>query len=169
MTHDADVPRPSDIPDELIDQLLQGYKEPQDLIGETGLLKQLTARLIERALQGEMTSHLGYEKHGRSAGNSRNGTTSKTLKTDQGPIEIEVPRDRDSSFDPQLVRKRQTRFAGFDAKILALYARGMSTRDIQGHLEEMYGVEVSPDLISRATDAVIEDVIAWQNRPLDPV
>lgn len=163
---------PARIPDALIDELLKGYQKPEDLVGENGILKQLRARLIERALQGEMTAHLGYEKHslaGRGSGNTRNGTNSKTLKTDDGPMEIEVPRDRRGTFEPQLVKKRQTRFTGFDDKILALYARGMTTRDIQSHLEEMYGVEVSPDLISRATEAVMEDVVAWQGRPLDPV
>jgi putative transposase len=123
-------------------------------------------------MQAEMTDHLGYEKHAaesRSLPNARNGTRTKTLKTDQGELEIEVPRDRESTFEPQLVKKRQTRFTGFDEKILALYARGMTVRDIQGHLEELYGVDVSPDLISRATSAVMEDVIAWQNRPLDAV
>ncbi|MBK9386660.1 MAG: IS256 family transposase [Planctomycetes bacterium] len=160
------------IPDELIDQLLSGYKKPEDLTGESGILKQLTARLIERAMQAEMTEHLGYEKHapeGRGAPNSRNGTRAKTLRTDHGELEIEVPRDRASSFEPQIVKKRQTSFTGFDEKILALYARGMTVRDIQGHLEELYGVEVSPDLISRATSAVHEDVLAWQNRSLDAV
>jgi len=158
--------------DELIDQLLVAYEKPEDLTGETGILKQLTARLVERALEAEMTDHLGYEKHdvaGRGSQNSRNGTRTKTLKTEQGPVEINVPRDRDSTFDPKLVKKRQTRFTGFDEKILGLYARGMTVRDIQGHLEELYGVEVSPDLISSATSAVMEDVVAWQNRPLDAV
>jgi putative transposase len=160
------------IPDELIDQLLSGYKKPEDLTGETGILKQLTARLIERAMQAEMTEHLGYEKHapeGRGVPNSRNGTRTKTLRTDQGELAIDVPRDRAGTFDPQIVKKRQTSFTGFDEKILALYARGMTVRDIQGHLEELYGVEVSPDLISRATSAVHEDVLAWQSRPLDAV
>jgi putative transposase len=160
------------IPDELIDQILANYEKPEDLTGEGGLLKELTARLISRALEGEMTDHLGYEKHaldGRGTTNSRNGTRSKTLKTDSGEIEITVPRDRDSSFEPEIVKKRQTRFAGFDEKILALYARGMTVRDIQGHLEELYGVEVSPSLISSATSAVMEDVQAWQSRPLDSV
>jgi putative transposase len=169
MTKKSDRDR---IPDELIDQLLATYEKPEDLTGETGILKQLTARLIERAMQAEMTEHLGYEKHaaeGRWVPNSRNGTRTKTLKTDQGELDIEVPRDRDSSFEPQLVKKRQTRFPGFDEKILALYARGMTVRDIQGHLEELYGVDVSPDLISRATSAVMEDVVAWQNRLLDTV
>ncbi len=160
------------ISDDLIDQLLASYEKPEDLTGEGGILKELTARLISRALEGEMTDHLGYEKHapeGSASSNSRNGRRPKTLKTDQGEFEIEVPRDRDSTFDPKLIKKRQTRFAGFDEKILALYARGMTTRDIQGHLEELYGVEVSPSLISSATSAVMEDVIAWQSRPLDPV
>jgi putative transposase len=120
-----------------------------------------------------MTEHLGYDKssapRGRGASNTRNGTTAKTLRTEFGDVPIDVPRDRDGSFEPQLVKKRQTRFAGFDAKILALYARGMTVRDIQGHLEDLYGVEVSPDLISRVTLAVMEDVVAWQNRPLDAV
>jgi putative transposase len=158
--------------DDLIDQLLADYKTPEDLTGKDGILKQLTARLVERALQAEMSGHLGYDKHdpsGRGSGNSRNGTGSKTLKTELGAVEIEVPRDRDGTFEPQLVKKRQTRFKGFDEKIVALYARGMTVRDIQGHLEELYGVEVSPDLISRATSAVMEDVLAWQGRPLDPV
>ena len=161
------------IPDEVIDQLLAGYSRPEDLTGKDGILKQLTARLVERALQAEMTEHLGYDRgsapRGRAGGNARNGTTAKTIKTELGDVPIEVPRDRDGSFEPQLVRKRQTRFAGFDAKILALYARGMTVRDIQGHLEDLYGVEVSPDLISRVTSAVMEDVVAWQNRPLDAV
>lgn len=123
-------------------------------------------------MQAEMTDHLGYEKHdpkGRGTPNSRNGTATKTLKTDHGPMEIEVPRDRDGSFEPQLVKKRQTRFTGFDDKILSMYARGMTVRDIQGHLEELYGVDVSPDLISRVTSAVTEDVVAWQGRALDAV
>jgi putative transposase len=162
----------SPFPDELIDQLLAGYSSPEDLTGKDGILKQLTARLVERALQAEMTDHLGYDKNdpkGRGSGNSRNGTGSKTLKTDLGAVEVEVPRDREGTFEPQLVKKRQTRFKGFDEKIVALYARGMTVRDIQSHLEELYGVEVSPDLISRATSAVMEDVIAWQSRPLDAV
>jgi putative transposase len=158
--------------DELLDELLANYTKPEDLTGKDGILKQLTTRLVERALQSEMTEHLGYEKHdpkGRVLPNARNGTSAKTLKTDQGPLEIEVPRDRDGTFEPQLVRKRQTRFTGFDQKILGMYARGMTVRDIQGHLEDVYGVEVSPDLISRVTSAVVEDVAAWQNRPLDAV
>lgn len=163
--------RASSIPDELIDSLL-GSCDPKELLSEGGLLSQLTSRLVERALEAEMTEHLGYEKHGvegRGSGNSRNGTSSKTLKTSFGEAEVETPRDRAGTFEPQLVKKRQTRLKGLDEKIIALYARGMTVRDIQGHLEELYGVQVSPDLISRATSAVIEDVRAWQSRPLDQV
>src|SRR4051794_12067508 len=163
---------PSPFSEELLDQLLAGYTKPEDLTGKDGILKQLTARLVERALQTEMTEHLGYEKHdpkGRGTPNSRNGTSPKTLKTELGEVDIEVPRDREGSFEPQLVKKRQGRFTGFDNKILGMYARGMTVRDMQGHLEEVYGVEVSPDLISKVTSAVVEDVTAWQNRPLDAV
>src|SRR5580698_6125897 len=156
----------------LIDKLLADYEKPEDLIGENGLLKQLTKALVERALQAELTTHLGYEKHdpeGHNSGNSRNGVSSKRLKGEFGTVEIEVPRDRQASFDPKLVPKGQTRFQGFDEKILSLYARGMTTREIQGHLEEMYQVEVSPTLISNVTEAVIEEVKAWQTRPLDAI
>jgi putative transposase len=155
---------------ELIDKLLADYQKPEDIIGENGLLKQLTKALVERALHAELTTHLGYEKHSREGneqGNARNGASSKRLKGEFGTVEIEVPRDRQASFEPKLVPKGETRFAGFDDKILSLYARGMTTREIQGHLEEMYQVEVSPGLISNVTDAVIEEVKAWQTRPLD--
>ena len=157
---------------ELIDKLLGDYRKREDLIGENGLLKQLTKAVIERALQAELTTHLGYEKHspeGHNNGNSRNGVSAKQLKGDFGEVQIEVPRDRQASFDPKLVGKGQTRFVGFDDKILSMYARGMTTREIQGHLQQMYGVEVSPALISNVTDAVIEEVKAWQTRPLDAV
>ena len=157
---------------ELVDRLLSDYKKPEDIIGENGLLKQLTKAIVERALSAELSTHLGYEKHaaaGRGSGNSRNGASSKRLKGDFGTIEIAVPRDRVGSFEPQLVPKGTTRFAGFDEKILSLYARGMTTREIQGHLEEMYQVEVSPTLISNVTEAVIEEVKAWQGRLLEPV
>ena len=157
---------------ELLDELLAGYTTPEDLTGPGGLLKRLTGALVERALEAELTDHLGYVPHapeGRSSGNSRNGTSKKTLQTEQGPIPIEVPRDRDGSFVPQLVKKHQRRFAGFDDKILSMYARGMSVRDIQAHLSELYGTEVSPDLISSVTDAVIGEVQAWQSRLLEPV
>jgi putative transposase len=154
----------------LIDNLLKDYKTPEEILGDNGLLKQLTKAVLERAMQAELTEHLGYEKHdaaGDNSGNSRNGKSRKTLKGEFGNLPIEVPRDRDSSFDPKIVPKGQTRFDGFDDKILSLYARGMTTREIQGHLEEMYQVEVSPSLISSVTDAVIEEVKVWQNRPLD--
>jgi len=160
------------IPAELLDQLLANYTKPEDLTGEDGLFKQLKKALIERALGAELTEHLGYEKGdpaGRGSGNSRNGASSKTLLTEEGEVAISVPRDRAGSFKPQLIPKGQTRFDGFDDKILSLYARGMTVREIQGHLTELYGIDVSPDLISRVTDAVLEEVRDWQNRPLDPV
>lgn len=154
----------------LIDNLLKDYKTPEEILGDNGLLKQLTKAVLERAMQAELTEHLGYEPHqaaGDNSGNSRNGKSRKTLKGDFGKLPIEVPRDRASSFEPQIVPKGQTRFSGFDDKILSLYARGMTTREIQSHLEEIYQVEVSPALISSVTDAVIEEVKVWQNRPLD--
>jgi transposase-like protein len=160
------------IPAALLDQLLANYTRPEDLTGEDGLFKQLKKALIERALGAELTEHLGYEKGdpaGRGSGNSRNGVSAKTLLTEDGEVAISVPRDRDGSFEPQLVAKGQTHFNGFDGKILSLYARGMTVREIQGHLTELYGIEVSPDLISRVTDAILEEVRDWQNRPLDPV
>jgi hypothetical protein len=146
-----------DIRDEVLDELLSGYEKPEDLLGDDGLLKRLKKALIERALGAELTVHLGYEKGdpgGRGTGNIRNGYSKKTLKTDDGNVEIEVPRDRQGSFEPQLVPKGETRFDGFDDRILSLYARGMTVREIQGHLQDLYGIEVSPDLISRVTDAV---------------
>jgi putative transposase len=155
---------------DLIDQLLKDYKKPEDVLGEHGILKQLTKAVLERALQAEMTEHLGYEKNspaGNNSGNSRNGKSKKTLKGDFGHLPIDVPRDRNASFEPQIVAKGQTRFEGFDDKILSLYARGMTTREIQQHLQEIYQVEVSPALISSVTEAVLEEVTAWQNRPLD--
>jgi putative transposase len=160
------------ISDELLDQLLAAYQGPQELTGPDGMLKRLTGALVERALETEMTDHLGYEPHaleGRGSGNSRNGSNPKTLTTEQGEIAIEVPRDRNGTFEPKMVKKHQRRFTGFDDKILSMYARGMSVREIQGHLEEIYGTEVSPDLISQVTDAVLDEVAAWQSRPLDAV
>jgi putative transposase len=158
------------LPADLIDSLLSGYKKPEDLIGENGLLKQLTKALVERALDAEMEAHLGHAKNDtvtNPAGNTRNGKSSKKLKGEFGELPIEIPRDRHGSFEPQIIPKHQTRWTGFDDKILSLYARGMTVREIQGHLEEMYGTEVSPTLISSVTDAVIEEVKAWQSRPLD--
>jgi putative transposase len=150
--------------------LLANYKKPEDLIGEDGLLKQLTKALVERALQAEMAEHLGHGKHEpveNVAGNTRNGKSRKTLKGDFGELPLEIPRDRHATFEPQLISKHQTRWTGFDDKILSLYARGMTVREIQGHLEEMYGTEVSPALISSVTDAVLDEVKTWQSRPLD--
>lgn len=161
-----------EIKKEVLDELIKDYKKPEDLIGETGLLKQLTKALLERAMSAELTQHLGYEKHdpaGYNSGNSRNGTSPKTIKGDFGEMAIETPRDRNGSFEPQILPKHQTRFDGFDDKILSMYARGMTTREIQGHLREMYGVEVSPALVSEVTDAVLDEVKTWQNRPLEPI
>ncbi|MCB2167039.1 MAG: IS256 family transposase [Deltaproteobacteria bacterium] len=158
--------------DALIDDLLQDCDDPQDILGKNGLLKQLTKRLVERTLEAELTDHLGYEPNapqGRGSGNNRNGKNQKTIQSDSGPLQIEVPRDRNGSFDPQLVKKRQRRLKGFDEKVIALYARGLSTRDIQGQLQELYGVEVSPTLISNVTATVMDEVRAWQSRPLSAV
>src|SRR3954454_5171202 len=157
---------------DLIAQLLKEYTKPEDIIGENGLLKQLTKALLERAMAAELKDHLGYEKHdpaGHNSGNSRNGKSSKKLKGDFGEFELETPRDRNGTFEPKIVGKGQTRFTGFDDKILSMYARGMSVRDIQAHLKEIYAVDVSPTLISNVTDAVVEEVRAWQTRTLDPI
>jgi|SRR5579862_5897487 putative transposase len=157
---------------EVLDELIKDYKRPEDLIGEKGLLKQLTKALLERAMGAELTYHLGYEKHdpeGYNSGNSRNGSTAKTVKGEFGELDIETPRDRNGTFEPQILKKHQRRFDGFDDKILSMYARGMTTRDIQSHLQEMYGVEISPTLVSEVTDAVWEEVKTWQSRPLDPL
>jgi putative transposase len=157
---------------ELIDNLLKDYKNPEDLIGEDGLLKQLTKQLLERAMAAELTDHVGYEKHdpaGHRSGNSRNGSSAKTIKGSFGRLPLEVPRDRNGTFEPQIIEKHQTHFTGFDANIISLYARGLSTREIQQHLEEIYHVEVSPTLISSVTDAVIDEVKTWQNRQLEAI
>jgi putative transposase len=162
----------SAIDPKILDELLKSYAKPEDLLGEGGIVEQLTKALIERALQGELTHHLGYEKHsveGYGSGNSRNGASRKTLKGKKGKIEVEVPRDRTGEFEPQLIKKNQRRFDGFDEKIISLYARGMTVREIQGHLEELYGIEVSPGLISSVTDEVLDEVKAWQSRPLEKV
>ncbi len=158
--------------DELLKDLMKNYKKPEDLIGENGLLKQLTKAMVEMAMKAEMTNHLGFEKHdpaGKNSGNSRNGNSKKTIKGEFGNIEIAVPRDRNSTFEPVIVPKGETRFTGFDDKIISMYARGMTTRDIQAHLQELYGVEVSPTLVSQVTDAIIEEITLWQNRPLEEV
>ena len=203
----------------LLDQLLKDYQTPEQILGENGILKQLTKRLAERALQAEMTHHLGYAKHdyqgkadketlddfinhkpdnelledelssaeeennqsandetttlaGKSArkkSNARNGTTKKTVRTDFGHIELDVPRDREGSFDPQFVKKHERTLNGFDDKVISLYSRGMSTRDIQAHLKEIYGVDVSSTFISTVTDSVLDEVKQWQQRPLESV
>jgi len=160
------------IDNELIDNLLKNYKKPEDLIGENGLLKQLTKQLLERAMAGEMTDHVGYDKHdaaGNNSGNSRNGKSAKTIKGTFGELALETPRDRNGTFEPQIIEKHQTRFTGFDKNILSLYSRGLSTREIQQHLEEIYGVEVTAGLISSVTDEVLDEVKTWQNRQLDAV
>ncbi|MHC2389068.1 transposase-like protein [Bradyrhizobium liaoningense] len=163
----------TDFSPEILDQLLAGGSlKPEDLAGEDGLFRRLKKALLERALGAELTHHLGYEKGdpaGRGSGNSRNGTSSKALLTDDGEIEIEVPRDRAGTFEPVIVAKGQTRFDGFDEKIISLYGRGMTVREIQGHLAELYGTEVSPDLISKVTDAILDEVREWQSRPLEAI
>ncbi len=161
-----------EVPEELLAKLLADYKKPEDLIGENGLLKQLTKLLVEKALDAELTEHLGHDRHEpvvNTGGNTRNGKSRKTLKCEFGELPIEVPRDRKGTFEPQLIPKHQTRWAGFDDKIISLYARGMTVREIQSHLEEMYGTEVSPSLISSVTDAVADEVKTWQARPLDAI
>lgn len=156
--------------DELIDQLLAGCDDPKEILGKKGLLHQLQKKLVERALEAELEHHLGYAPHERtSTANARNGRTKKTVKTGTSELEIEVPRDREGSFEPQLVKKRQRRLEGFDEKVLAFYARGMSTREIQAQLEEIYDIEVSPTLVSNVTHAVLDEVRAWQSRPLSSV
>jgi putative transposase len=161
-----------ELPDELIDELLAGARTPEEVTGPDGLLQQLTRRLVERAMDAELTEHLGYERGAAppgGAGNTRNGTSPKTVHTEHGSVRIEQPRDRQGSFEPQIVPRHQRRFAGFDDKIIALYARGLTVREIQRHLAEIYRVEVGHDLISRVTDAVLADVKAWQARPLEDV
>jgi putative transposase len=158
--------------DELLDELLGGARTAQEIAGPDGLLGHLTRRLLERALEAEITEHLGYE-HGHAppggTGNARNGRPAKTVLTEQGTVRVRSPRDRNGTFEPQIVAKRQTRWVGFDEKVIALYARGMTVRDIQAHLAEIYATDISPDMISRITDAVLADVKAWQTRPLDSV
>ena len=155
---------------ELVDELMKIVRNPDDLFGPGGVFQRLKAALMERMLDAELTEHLGFEKNaveGRGRGNSRNGYTTKTVKTESGPVEVRVPRDRLGTFEPKLIAKYQRRLPGFDEKVLALYARGMSVRDIQSHLQELYGTEVAPELISRVTDAVIDEMREWQSRPLE--
>lgn len=155
-----------------IDEMIRDVKTPEQVFGTDGLLKQLSKKILERMLEAEMTHHLGYDKNsieGNNTGNSRNGKTQKTVKTDTGELTLEVPRDRNAEFDPQIVPKRKFRLAGLDKTVLSLYARGMTVRDIQSHLEELYATKISLDLISKVTDAVIEEVKEWRNRPLNSV
>jgi putative transposase len=166
------VPKDRPISNELLDELLAGASTEEEIAGPGGILGQLTKRLVERAMEVELTDHVGYEPHQEPPGgaeNQRNGTSPKTLVTEHGQVRIDAPRDRDGSFEPKIVRKRQRRFVGFDDKILALYSRGLSTRDISAHLQEIYGVQVSRELISRVTDAVMDDVREWAKRPLEDV
>jgi len=160
------------ITDAVLNELLKDYQKPEDLLGKDGLLRQLQKRLLEKAMGAELTVHLGYDKHdsaGDHSGNSRNGSTPKTLKGEFGNLALETPRDRNGTFEPQIVAKGQRRFEGFDRAILSLYARGLTTREIEGHLLEIYGVEVSPGLVSQVTEAVCADVKVWQQRPLEEV
>jgi putative transposase len=159
------------LPDGALEAALDGL-EPDQITGPGGLLSQLAGRVIETALGAELTEHLGYppgQAPPGGAGNHRNGHTAKTVQTELGPVAVKTPRDRQGSFEPQLVGKRQTRLAGLDEKILALYAGGMTVRDIAAHLRDLYGIEIARDTISRVTDAVLEDVAAWRTRPLDAV
>ena len=163
----------SDKQKSLLDELFKDFKgDAKDLLGQHGLIKQITKRALESALEGKLTDHLGYEANdpsGRKSGNSRNGRSTKTVQSTEGEVDLQVPRDRNGSFEPQIVRKSQRRVDGLDDKIIALYARGLSTREIQGELVELYGAEVSPTPISNVTNSVLEDVQAWQARPLDRV
>lgn len=173
MTEETDAEQQVEDVEQLAEQLLDRADADQaQLLGSDGLLTQLTQRVLNRALDAELAEHLGYEKGdpaGHGSGNNRNGSTSKTVLTGAGAVPVSVPRDRNGSFEPQLVPKHSRRLAGFNEQILSLYARGMSIRDIRAHIAELYGVEVSGDLISRVTDAVAEEITTWQNRPLDPV
>jgi putative transposase len=159
------------LPDDALQDALQGL-DPDEITGPGGLVSRLAGRVIETALGAELTEHLGYppgQAPPGGAGNHRNGHTAKTVKTELGPVAVKTPRDRQGSFEPKLVGKRQTRLAGLDEKIVGLYAGGMTVRDIEAHLRDLYGVQIGRDTISAVTDAVLEDVAAWRTRPLDPV
>src|SRR5215204_670884 len=170
---DRSVSSPEPIPADVVDQLMAKVRaEGLELLGEGGVLAELTKTILERALDEELTDHVGYERGdpaGRGSGNSRNGTSPKRVLTEIGAIDVDVPRDRNGSFEPVIVPKGSTRLARFNANVVALYARGLSTRDIRRELKRMYGVEVSPDLVSRVTDGVVEELREWQHRPLDAV
>lgn len=160
------------IKSELVDELMKQLKNPEDAFGPEGLFSRLKGALMERMLEAEMASHLGYEhgdKRPEGTKNARNGHTPKTVRTESGPVDIRVPRDREGTFEPKVVGKHHRRLEGFDDKVLSLYARGLSVRDIQSHLRELYGTDVAPDLITRVTDAVLDEARAWQARPLESV
>ncbi len=162
----------SNINEKLLDELLKNYEKPEDMLGKEGIFKSLQKALLERILNAELTNELGYEKHasaGNNSGNSRNGYSEKTLKGEHGNLTIEVPRDRNGDFEPKIIPKNHTRFDGFDEKIISLYGRGMTTRDIQAQLKDLYGVEVSAGLISTVTAEVMDEVKGWQTRPLDKI
>jgi len=166
------VKKVSNIDPRIVDYLVNSSKTPQELFGDNGVLKQLQKALMERVLEGELTTELGYEKHnssGKNSGNSRNGYSSKTIQTTSGELDLKIPRDRNNAFEPMLIPKNQTRFDELDDKIISLYARGMTTRDIQAELQELYGVEISATLISNVTNEVLDEVKSWQNRPLDKI
>jgi putative transposase len=168
-------PMATDIVDQkqLAEQLLRQAEEQNiELVGPGGLLNQLTKDVLETALDAEMAEHLGYEKHdpaGHNSGNSRNGTRSKTVLTEIGPVEIEVPRDTESTFEPQIVRKRQRRLTGVDEIVLSLTARGLTTGEIAAHFQEVYGAKISKDTVSRITEKVTGEMTEWLNRPLEKV
>ncbi|MBN2771152.1 MAG: IS256 family transposase [Spirochaetes bacterium] len=157
--------------EKLLDEIDFSSLTPEQITGKDGLLKQLTKRMLEKAMNAEMDIHLGYEKHQRTdaSSNSRNGNSKKTVTTELGSIPIDIPRDRNSEFEPQIIPKHKKRFVGFDEKIISMYGLGMTTRDIQTHLLDIYGVEVSAELISNVTDAIMDDVREWRNRPLDDI
>jgi putative transposase len=168
----AGVPDAGELRDWATELVERARSEGVELTGDDGLLTALVRQVLQTGLEVEMTDHLGYERHdpeGRGSGNSRNGHYPKTVKTEIGEVDLRVPRDRNSSFEPQTVRKGQRRLDGLAGNVISLYAKGMTTGDIQAHLAEIYGTEVSRDTISRITDAVVEDMVAWQNRPLDAV
>lgn len=161
--------------DELVEELLKEFDfkklTPEQITGKDGLIKQLTKRIVEKAMNTEMDEHLGYEKNQRNdvSDNSRNGSSKKRITTEVGSVPIDVPRDRNGEFEPQIIPKHKRRFDGFDDKIISMYALGMTTRDIQDHLKDIYGVDVSPELISNVTDAILDDVKEWRSRPLESV